>query len=147
MNDNVTLVIDESVFLFNLSRTEYSTNLILQTQSTSIYTTIHSMTHSSNATQSTNTSLLYYPLGSILIIITIIFGITYYILKFRHKQSAADEQMTALLKAENIFVEHKNLKLNQILGEGNFGKVYKAVLMSGKKEQEVAVKVINCMYE
>ena len=50
-----------------------------------------------------------------------------------------------LLRAESILIERNNLTLEQVLGQGHFGCVYKGIMHSPDKDldREVALKTLQ----
>jgi proto-oncogene tyrosine-protein kinase Met len=55
------------------------------------------------------------------------------------------EEQMALLRAEHILIERSNITLEDVIGQGHFGCVYRGKLYSPEKEieREVAVKTLH----
>ncbi len=51
-----------------------------------------------------------------------------------------NEQMIKILEEKNLLVERNSLNLQEVLGKGNFGIIYKALL---NNENVVAVKTLK----
>jgi hypothetical protein len=54
-----------------------------------------------------------------------------------------NEQMIKILEEKNLLVDRNSLNLQEVLGNGNFGIVYKALLNNDGNEIEVAVKTLK----
>ena len=70
-------------------------------------------------------------------------GVTRPLLPVRRFQ-VSDETMN-LLRAESILIPRENLTLEQVLGQGAFGCVYKGLMRAPEKEaeREVALKTLQ----
>ncbi len=53
------------------------------------------------------------------------------------------EQIIKKLEEKNLLVDRNSLDLQEVLGNGNFGIVYKALLNNDGNEIEVAVKTLK----
>ena len=71
-------------------------------------------------------------------------GVTRPLLPVRRTFQVSEETMN-LLRAESILIPRENLTLEQVLGQGAFGCVYKGLMRAPEKEaeREVALKTLQ----
>jgi transcriptional regulator CtsR len=61
----------------------------------------------------------------------------------KNMKNKLNEQIIKILDEKNLLVDRNSLNLQEVLGSGNFGIVYKALFNNDGNEIEVAVKTLK----
>ncbi len=61
----------------------------------------------------------------------------------KNMKNKLNEQIIKILDEKNLLVDRNSLDLQEVLGNGNFGIVHKALLNNDGNEIEVAVKTLK----